>query len=92
MSMNRGRLEGMAAPMEMLGPTLSNVTGRPVIDKTGLTGKYDFVLEWTPDAGADARAQGFGDGVTEPAPNAMVRYGGCFSGAKPKALIHCCTR
>jgi bla regulator protein blaR1 len=38
------------------------------VDKTGLTGKYDFVLEWTPDPGADARAQGFGDGVTEPAP------------------------
>ena len=68
MSMNRGRLQGMAAPMEMLGQTLSNVTGRPVIDKTGLTGKYDFVLEWTPDVGADARAQGFGDGITQPAP------------------------
>jgi bla regulator protein blaR1 len=68
MSMNRGRLEGFAAPLEMLGQTLSNVTGRPVINKTGLTGKYDFILEWTPDAGADARAQGFGDGVTEPAP------------------------
>ncbi len=68
MSMNRGRLEGFAAPLEMLGQTLSNVTGRPVIDKTGLAGKYDFILEWTPDAGPDARAQGFGDGVTEPAP------------------------
>jgi len=41
---------------------------RPVVDKTGLTGKYDFVLEWTPDVGADARAQGFGDGITSPAP------------------------
>ena len=68
MSMNRGRQQGMAAPTEMLGQTLSNVTGRPVIDKTGLTGKYDFVLEWTPDVGADARAQGFGDGITQPAP------------------------
>jgi len=68
MSMNRGKLEGFAAPMEMLGATLSNVTGRPVVDKTGLTGKYDFVLEWTPDVGADARAQGFGNGINEPAP------------------------
>jgi uncharacterized protein (TIGR03435 family) len=68
MSMNRGRMEGFAAPMEMLGNILSNTMGRPVIDKTGLTGKYDFVLEWTPDPGADARAQGFGDGITEPAP------------------------
>ena len=68
MSMNRGRLEGMAAPVEMLIQTLSNVTGHPVVDKTSLAGKYDFVLEWTPDPGVDARAQGFGDGVTEPAP------------------------
>jgi uncharacterized protein (TIGR03435 family) len=68
MSMNRGRLQGMAAPMEMLGQVLSNTLGRPVVDKTSLTGKYDFVLEWTPELGADARAQGFGDGVTSPAP------------------------
>jgi bla regulator protein BlaR1 len=67
MSMNRGRLQAMGAPIEMLGQTLSNVTGRPVVDKTGLTGKYDFVVEWTPDI-ADARQQGFGNGVTEPAP------------------------
>jgi len=68
MSMNRGRMEGFAAPMEMLSNILSNTMGRPVVDKTGLTGKYEFVLEWTPEAGADARAQGFGDGITEPAP------------------------
>lgn len=52
MSMNRGRMEGFAAPMEMLSNTLSNTVGRPVVDKTGLTGKYDFVLEWTPDMAA----------------------------------------
>jgi len=68
MRMGRGLLEGFAAPMEMLGQTLSNVTERPVVDKTGLTGKYDFVLEWTPEAGADARTQGFGNGISEPAP------------------------
>jgi len=54
MSMGRGRLEGFAAPLEMLGTTLSNALGRPVVDKTGLAGKYDFVLEWTPDVGAGA--------------------------------------
>jgi len=68
MSTNRGRSEGFAAPMEMLAQVLSNTMGRPVLDKTGLTGKYDFVLEWTPDVGADARAQGFGDGINTPAP------------------------
>jgi bla regulator protein blaR1 len=68
MSMNRGRSEGFAAPMEMVAQVLSNTMGRPVVDKTGLTGKYDFVLEWTPDPGVDARAQGFGDGINTPAP------------------------
>ncbi len=68
MMTNRGRSQGHAIPMEMLAQVLSGLMGRPVVDKTGLTGKYDFVLEWTPDAGADARAQGFGDGITSPAP------------------------
>ena len=67
MSMGRGRLQGMAAPVEMLVQTLSNALERQVVDKTGLAGKYDFVLEWTPDV-TDARAQGFGDGITSPAP------------------------
>lgn len=29
-------------------PSLGNL-GRPVIDQTGLTGRYDFVMEWTPE-------------------------------------------
>jgi bla regulator protein BlaR1 len=68
LSTNRGRSQGFAVPLEMLAQVLSGILSRPVIDKTGLTGKYDFVLEWTPDSGADARAQGFGDGVNSPAP------------------------
>jgi uncharacterized protein (TIGR03435 family) len=48
----RGRSQGYAATMAMLANTLSNATGRPVIDKTGLTGKYDYILEWAPDGGA----------------------------------------
>ena len=68
MSINRGRAQGFGASVEMLAQDLSSVMGRPVLDKTELTGKYDFILEWTPDIAADARAQGFGDGITSPAP------------------------
>jgi uncharacterized protein (TIGR03435 family) len=41
-------------------------TGRPVVDKTGLTGTYDIDLKWTPDqvpASADG-APPPGDGVS----------------------------
>lgn len=29
-------------------PSVGNL-GRPIVDETGLTGRYDFTLEWTPD-------------------------------------------
>jgi uncharacterized protein (TIGR03435 family) len=35
--------------MERFVSGLVNDAGRPVIDKTGLTGNYDFTLEYTPD-------------------------------------------
>jgi bla regulator protein blaR1 len=38
---------GMAAPG--LCDTLSGIIGRTVVDKTNLTPKYDFRLQWTPD-------------------------------------------
>ena len=68
MNMNRGRLQGWAAPMEMLGQVLSNTMERPVVDKTGLTGKYDFILEWTPDIGAGGGVAGLGDAPNAPPP------------------------
>jgi uncharacterized protein (TIGR03435 family) len=49
-SVNGGRLQGFAAPMLMLAMQLSDATRRVVVDETNLTEKYDFVLEWTPDA------------------------------------------
>jgi uncharacterized protein (TIGR03435 family) len=51
MSMNTGRAQGFAAPMKMLADNLANTVGRPVVDMTGLTGKYDWKLEWAPDPG-----------------------------------------
>jgi len=53
-----GLLIGSAAPMWLLINQLSQQLGRAVIDKTGLTARYDFALHWTPDfdspAGRDA--------------------------------------
>ena len=34
--------------MERLAGILSGLADRPVLDKTGLTGKIDFVIEFTP--------------------------------------------
>jgi uncharacterized protein (TIGR03435 family) len=41
-------LIGRGALLRSLAVTLSNEVDRPVIDKTGLTGAYDFNLDYTP--------------------------------------------
>jgi uncharacterized protein (TIGR03435 family) len=51
MRMRPGQFEGMGATLPMLAQTLSDATGRKVIDKTGLAGNYDFKLDWTPAPG-----------------------------------------
>jgi uncharacterized protein (TIGR03435 family) len=45
----RGMLSGQAMPLSVLADSLSRQLGRVVLDKTGLTGLYDFELKWTPD-------------------------------------------
>jgi uncharacterized protein (TIGR03435 family) len=49
--MGRGTITGHSVGLGMLALNLSNELGRRVIDKTGLTHKYDFELKWTPEAG-----------------------------------------
>jgi uncharacterized protein (TIGR03435 family) len=44
-----GKLIFHGAPMAPLATMLSQVLGRPVLDRTGLSAKYDFALQWTPD-------------------------------------------
>ncbi len=42
-------LNGVSVPIAELSRSLSLLLGRGVIDKTGLTGKYDYTVEFTPD-------------------------------------------
>jgi bla regulator protein BlaR1 len=51
MRMGRGELNGEGVSLDMLVNNLSSQLGRPVIDRTGLKGNFDFKLQWTPDPG-----------------------------------------
>jgi len=44
-----GRIESEGTPTQFLAHVLSQQLGKTVVDKTGLTGKYDYTLQWTPD-------------------------------------------
>jgi uncharacterized protein (TIGR03435 family) len=44
-----GVLHVQSATMDDLTRMLNDVLDRPVVNKTELTGKWDFVLKWTPD-------------------------------------------
>jgi uncharacterized protein (TIGR03435 family) len=46
----RRQITAQRAPVAWLAETLSPLLGRPVLEKTGLAGVYDYKLEWTPDA------------------------------------------
>jgi bla regulator protein BlaR1 len=46
-----GQMVGTSASMVNLAVYLSRQLDRSVLDRTGLSGKYNFQLEWTPDAG-----------------------------------------
>ena len=46
------RMEGIDATTGLLADALSTLLDRNVIDRTELTGHYDFLLRWTPDAEA----------------------------------------
>ena len=66
MMVDAGKLESTAMKVENLRHALSQQLGRTVVDKTGLTGNYDFTLNWTPDQPTpDMEAQG----DAPPAPN-----------------------
>jgi bla regulator protein BlaR1 len=64
--MGRGQLSGQEMRMDMLVNQLSQILRRNVVDKTGLTGKYDIKLNWTPDPGEGGMMPGPSDGAPPP--------------------------
>jgi uncharacterized protein (TIGR03435 family) len=69
----RGLLVTRSAPVSALLNSLSNILGRDVVDKTGLSGKYDLRVQWTPDEnqlanfGTIGVPEGFGAPPPDPA-------------------------
>lgn len=51
---NRMHIKGVALPISFLTQNLANRLGRMVTDQTGLTGKYDFAIEWDPQSDAES--------------------------------------
>ena len=46
-----GRIAGEALPMSMIAGMLTGLAGSRVVNKTGLMGRYDVDLRYTPDSG-----------------------------------------
>jgi uncharacterized protein (TIGR03435 family) len=67
-----GQIRGYATTLATLTGMLTRTLHRPVLDRTGLTEKYDFTLRWTPDDNASQPAPGgssSGLPSADPAPN-----------------------
>jgi uncharacterized protein (TIGR03435 family) len=58
MRMGPGGIQSRGGNTAFLAHALSGILGRSVVDKTGLTGNYDFSLNWTPD---ESMRNGLGD-------------------------------
>jgi uncharacterized protein (TIGR03435 family) len=69
----RGAMIAENSQLHILTINLAAMLGRPVLDKTGLTSRYDFRLEWAPDSnGGTGKAAGYVDGQ----PASSAGFGG----------------
>jgi uncharacterized protein (TIGR03435 family) len=48
-NMGMGRISAYGTAIPYFASMLSRQLGRAIVDRTGLTGNYDFTLRWTPD-------------------------------------------
>jgi uncharacterized protein (TIGR03435 family) len=58
MMVNNGKITATDAQISTMVTILSRNLGRTIVDKTGLTGNYDFALEWADDAGSPHPSDG----------------------------------
>jgi bla regulator protein blaR1 len=54
LSVNPGRLQTRGMTLSDLARGLAGVTGKPVVDQTGLAGEFDITIEFAPDDSPDA--------------------------------------
>jgi uncharacterized protein (TIGR03435 family) len=53
-SVGSGHLSGHGIEIQSLTVSLSNIAGRLIVNKTGLTGKYDIDLAWSRETGPES--------------------------------------
>ncbi len=78
MMMSPGRIESQDTTLDMLAHLLAPQLGRTVVDKTGLTGRYDYTLQWTPD-NAPPPMMGAKDGSAAAVPEADTSGASLFT-------------
>jgi uncharacterized protein (TIGR03435 family) len=73
MMVARGAIEGSGVTMAQLVQMLGNNVGGTVVDKTGLTGRYEVKLAWSPEPGQGGGLPGLppagGGGAVPPPPD-----------------------
>jgi uncharacterized protein (TIGR03435 family) len=69
MMMTNGKITANGAQITTLVTILSRNLGRTVVDKTGLTGNYDFTLEYAPEEGAAAQSGAAAGGAQPVSPS-----------------------
>jgi bla regulator protein blaR1 len=56
--LGRGHIAFKKARLTALAAQLTRQLGRQVVDRTNLKGEYEFVLDWTPEAGESSAIPG----------------------------------